>query len=215
MTMAKVENGSVAQVGVPAALRGAPMRDFKAQGWRQIVSNSTGKPADAPAPGYQWVYRTPWSVEDGNVVGSWRQSKRPQPYPSWSFVEGQGWVAPTPEPDDGKQYVWDEANQQWLQGDPDELEGYGPWPAEDIPAVVLQNKREAATLTRADFKLALLEMGELANVKATIEDANTPERAKILWEDALEFKRLNEDFLAMAAAVGYSDAQMDQLFGIG
>ena len=109
----------------------------------------------------------------------------------------------------------DEATFRSFIPEDEESAAYQNWNQTMAERQALHQKRKNATLTRADFKLALLEMGELANVKATIEDANTPERAKILWEDALEFKRLNEDFLAMAAAVGYSDAQMDQLFGIG
>jgi hypothetical protein len=36
-----------------------------------------------------------------------------QPYPSWTW-DGTSWVAPAPYPDDGQEYVWDEANQEWI-----------------------------------------------------------------------------------------------------
>ena len=39
----------------------------------------------------------------------------PQPYPSWSLNEDTcRWDAPTPMPDDGKSYDWDEDNTSWV-----------------------------------------------------------------------------------------------------
>ena len=157
MTMARVRDGEVVEVGIPDRLSGKTRHDLHRDGWRPV--QGTTKP-DNPTDGLRYVYGAP--------------------------------------------YVYDKTEDTV----------YGTWSEKDVPAMTLQIKREKATLSRADFKLALREMGELANVKATMDSADTPERAKILWEDALEFHRLNEDFLAMAAAVGYSDAQMDQLFGI-
>ena len=37
----------------------------------------------------------------------------PQPYPSWTLNENFDWQPPTPMPDDGTEYVWDEANLIW------------------------------------------------------------------------------------------------------
>ena len=37
----------------------------------------------------------------------------PQPYPSWSLDENYDWQPPTPMPDDGIMYVWDEPNLVW------------------------------------------------------------------------------------------------------
>ena len=38
----------------------------------------------------------------------------PQPYPSWLLNDDTCiWDAPTPYPDDGKEYRWDEDNQVW------------------------------------------------------------------------------------------------------
>jgi hypothetical protein len=39
----------------------------------------------------------------------------PQPYPSWSLDENYDWQAPTEYPADGKQYLWDELNQVWVE----------------------------------------------------------------------------------------------------
>ena len=40
----------------------------------------------------------------------------PQPYPSWILDEDTcQWDAPTPMPDDGKRYNWDEDNTSWVE----------------------------------------------------------------------------------------------------
>jgi hypothetical protein len=40
----------------------------------------------------------------------------PQPYPSWSLNEQTClWDPPTPKPDDGEIYIWDEATTSWVQ----------------------------------------------------------------------------------------------------
>ena len=41
---------------------------------------------------------------------------RPKPFPSWllNTITCQ-WQAPIPCPNDGKQYIWDEATQSWVQ----------------------------------------------------------------------------------------------------
>ena len=39
----------------------------------------------------------------------------PKPFPSWSLDDDFQWQAPTPMPDDGKAYVWDEAAQEWVE----------------------------------------------------------------------------------------------------
>ena len=37
----------------------------------------------------------------------------PQPYPSWSLDDNSDWQAPTPMPEDDKQYSWNEETQSW------------------------------------------------------------------------------------------------------
>jgi hypothetical protein len=40
----------------------------------------------------------------------------PQPYPSWTLdPETYYWMPPVPYPDDGKNYVWDEATLSWKE----------------------------------------------------------------------------------------------------
>ncbi len=39
----------------------------------------------------------------------------PQPYPSWTLDENYVWQPPTPYPDDGLLYEWDEATTSWVE----------------------------------------------------------------------------------------------------
>jgi len=73
--------------------------------------------------------------------------------------------------------------------------------------------RKTASLSKADFKLGLLSMGELQRVKDFIAQTGD-ERIVILWEDSDKFERLNKDLLEMSSQLGYTDAQLDELFGI-
>jgi hypothetical protein len=36
-----------------------------------------------------------------------------QPFPSWTRDKGR-WIPPTPRPQDGKDYTWDEDNLNWI-----------------------------------------------------------------------------------------------------
>jgi hypothetical protein len=39
----------------------------------------------------------------------------PQPYPSWTLDENYVWQPPTPKPDDGNPYAWDEDTTSWVE----------------------------------------------------------------------------------------------------
>ena len=43
----------------------------------------------------------------------------PQPFPSWSLDIDNNWQPPTPHPNDGHSYAWDEENQTWKRLDND------------------------------------------------------------------------------------------------
>jgi len=111
MTLALVKNDAVQQVGLPQELQGKPLKSLHNAGWYKI--EGTPKPEVKPASGYIWTYGATWSVEDRKVYGEWSQTQRPQPYPSWSWVDGEGWVPPVPQPDGD--YVWDEESQNWVE----------------------------------------------------------------------------------------------------
>ena len=78
---------------------------------------------------------------------------------------------------------------------------------------VMELKRSQASLSRAEFKVALMEAGYLQDVKDFVANIND-ERIQILWEDSATFARLDPDLLNMASQMGYTDEQMDALFGV-
>jgi hypothetical protein len=39
----------------------------------------------------------------------------PKPYPSWTLDSDNNWNAPTPKPNDGKNYAWLEEQLKWLE----------------------------------------------------------------------------------------------------
>jgi hypothetical protein len=67
--------------------------------WKQCSYNATFRGA-YPGPG--WTYDP---IADVFIS--------PQPFPSWSLDGNFDWQPPTPMPDDGTGYVWDEANLIW------------------------------------------------------------------------------------------------------
>ena len=117
MTMVLVKENEVKEVGLPNELRALSLMEIKAQGWVPLVG--TEKPTDPVALGYQYVYGAPFVVEDGVATGTWSVEQRPQPYPSWNWVDGGGWVPPVPYPTDGKSYDWNEGTLTWLLSDED------------------------------------------------------------------------------------------------
>ena len=120
-------------------------------------------------------------------------------------------------------YVWDgtdwvlEQNTAEIERFGFTLEDFPDAPVPDMPDYnpdqrALEQARESASLSRANFKLALMEAGYLQDVKDFV--ANTAdERIQILWEDSDTFARLDPDLLNMASQMGYTDEQMDTLFG--
>jgi hypothetical protein len=89
-----------------------------------------------------------------------------------------------------------------------------PMPDYNPDEVALENARAAARLTPAKFRLGLLAMDELDSVEAMMANPDTPRDMKIMWEYSSEFERMHPALLQMAAVMGYTDEQMDALFGI-
>lgn len=66
-------------------------------------------------------------------------------------------------------------------------------------------------VTRAQFKLALLDLGLLDDVAALVAASN--DRAlQINWAERLEFERQHPLVIATAAALGKTEAEIDALF---
>ena len=57
-------------------------------------------------------YTLDTTVVQNGVVGVFYT---PQPYPSWTLnTQTYLWDSPVPYPNDGNEYVWDEATQSWV-----------------------------------------------------------------------------------------------------
>ena len=100
----------------------------------------------------------------------------------------------------------------------------------ESPADVQAARRASANVSRAEFCNALLAAGALtftdalaaakgdwpapfAGALAAIPQANQAQ-AQILWAAAQTIDRMNPFILAVQAALGWTDAQADALFGI-
>jgi hypothetical protein len=70
MTMAKVKNDAVTEVGLSPELMGYPVKRLKGMGWYPV--EGTEKPTDPVDPGYRYEYGAEWSVVEGKVYGSLR-----------------------------------------------------------------------------------------------------------------------------------------------
>jgi len=61
--------------------------------------------------GGEWV-----ECNDGGI--GWTYSNgvftAPQPYPSWTLDENNNWQPPTPYPNDGEAYEWNEEELEWV-----------------------------------------------------------------------------------------------------
>lgn len=120
-------------------------------------------------------------------------------------------------------YYKDQNNQLWAYDDDAAdkyiAEGLTLISAEEFAELTkpkeptIEELREATSLSRADFKLALLEGGYLQDVKDFIA-STTDEKIIILWEDSASFKRLHPDLIRLAEELGYTEEQLDAVFGI-
>jgi hypothetical protein len=60
---------------------------------------------------------TPLHMNYAGIGYSWDGTgfAEPQPYGSWSLDENYVWQPPTPYPNDGSVYEWDEATTSWVE----------------------------------------------------------------------------------------------------
>ena len=91
--------------------------------WIQTSYNTLGNVHYAgstdPAIGYasEPDGGTPLHMNYAGIGYSWDGTgfAAPQPYPSWTLDENYIWQPPTPMPDDGLLYEWDEATTSWVE----------------------------------------------------------------------------------------------------
>ena len=86
--------------------------------------------------------------------------------------------------------------------------------AEQLAAEKLDQARQGATLTRMAFMLALEDASLYDQVEAAVNSGQLEKRSKIMWDNASQFERMHPDLVAIATALGYTDQQMDDIFGI-
>ena len=70
-----------------------------------------GTPLRYNYPGEEWTYSEDpeWSAQSGAFIP-------PKPFPSWSINPSTAlWDAPTPCPQDGNLYRWNEATLSWVE----------------------------------------------------------------------------------------------------
>jgi len=106
---AKVENGVVTQVIV--AEQDVIDSGLFGTGWIQTSYNTIGGQHPEGRPlrkNYAGIGFTYDSTRDAFIP--------PKPFPSWVLNEDTClWSSPTPCPDDGKEYKWDEDTTSWVE----------------------------------------------------------------------------------------------------
>jgi len=76
----------------------------------------------------------------------------------------------------------------------------------------LESARNSARLDSLQFKLKLSELGLYESVSNYIE--NGSEMIKIWWSESSVFFRMSDEIAAIASDLGYSDEQVDTIFGV-
>ena len=114
-----------------------------------------------------------------------------------------GWIPFTASPNDSEEHGR-ALYQAAVDGE------FGEIAQAEEEAVSIESLRSQAVLSRMEFMLALEDMGELDRVQS----ADLPKRARIMFDNASEFARNHESLLSLADEMGYTEQQLDTLFGI-
>ena len=85
-----------------------------------------------------------------------------------------------------------------------------PEPPEPTPEDILAAERAGMVVSRFQAKAALLQAGLLDPVEAALAGADPV--ARLAWAEAVEFRRLSPTIATLAASLGLSEAQLDDLF---
>lgn len=119
-----------------------------------------------------------------------------------------GWIPFTASPDDVEAHGR-EIYQAAIAGDFGPVAEYIP-PPEPTYEEKLAAARESASLTRREFFLGLDAMG----IYDTVMSAALPRVAQIELDTATSFDRNWPTLVDMATQLGFTDADLDTLFGI-
>lgn len=120
---AKVNNGLVVQVMVAEPEFFETFVDSTPGEWVQTSYNTLGGVHYEPGSNYSTPSLDQSKALRMNYAGLGYTYDRvrdafipPQPYPSWSLNQATClWDSPTPFPNDGKPYVWDETVCAWVE----------------------------------------------------------------------------------------------------
>ena len=85
-----------------------------------------------------------------------------------------------------------------------------PPPPEPTPEEILAAERAGMIVSRFQAKAALLQAGLLDAVNAALAEADPV--AQLAWAEAVEFRRTSPTIVALGAAIGLTDEQLDDLF---
>lgn len=76
----------------------------------------------------------------------------------------------------------------------------------------LQQKRQSMIVTPFQAKAALLDAGLLDDIEALIADPLADRKVVLAWTNAISFERLSPMVAGIAAALGWTDEELDNLF---
>lgn len=93
---------------------------------------------------------------------------------------------------------------------------YLPWVVRDLtPEEIdqrLEQKHQSMNVTPFQAKAALLDAGLLDDIEALMADPSTDRVVVLAWNNVTEFRRLSPMVAGIAAALGWTDEQLDTLF---
>lgn len=75
--------------------------------------------------------------------------------------------------------------------------------------------RNSLRITPFQAKVVLYQSGLLDTVNTMMSAPEADPLAKLAWENAIEFKRLDANIVALGAAIGLTEEQIDQMFVTG
>jgi hypothetical protein len=104
---------------------------------------------------------------------------------------------------------WQEAPHHVFAGFLRDGEKWVP-PPEPTPEEILAAERAGMVVSRFQAKAALLQAGLLDQVNAALTEADPV--AQLAWAEAVEFRRTSPTILGLAATIGLTDEQLDDLF---
>lgn len=101
--------------------------------------------------------------------------------------------------------------EAWL-AEGNALTEFGGYPEIPMTEAQIQDWRESAVVSRFQARAALRQAGLRSQVEAIMDDPATDPLVVDAWADAQEFKRMSPAVLNLAAGLGLTDAEVDDLF---